>query len=194
MCRVTQIGVVSYGNECPSHGVYARVTEVKNWIQYITKEASLDSNCKSEIPYKPGTFCLMFTLRIKSDLILSAIIVTGGEASEVSVEVIREDGTLCSMADWPPRVRHSMSGFTVCGGSTKTYGDTISSCSTLTAGEWETTHNMNVLRSDHLSWNSPNGTLLLGGCWNCDPSYQTTEFLSTISSSSAPAFTLLFDT
>ena len=60
--RVTQIGVVSYGNECPSHGVYARVTEVKNWIQYITKEASLDSNCKSEIPYQPGRFCLMCTL------------------------------------------------------------------------------------------------------------------------------------
>ena len=135
----------------------------------------------------------MHSIYVISSLFLSAILVTGGDAAEVSVEVIREDGTLCSMADWPPRVRHSMSGFTVCGGSTKTYGDTISSCSTLTAGEWETTHNMNVRRRDHLSWNSPNGTLLLGGCWNCDPSYQTTELLSTTSSSSTEAFTLSFD-
>ena len=51
--RFSQIGVVSYGSECPSHGVYARVTEVKHWIQYIT-EGAVDSNCIQEIPYYPG--------------------------------------------------------------------------------------------------------------------------------------------
>ena len=126
--------------------------------------------------------------------LILAILVTGGTAAEVSVEVIREDGTLCSMADFPPREHHSMSGFTVCGGVARHAGNVITSCSTLTAGVWETTHNMNVRRRDHLSWNSPNGTLLLGGCWNCDPSYQTTELLSTTSSSSTEAFTLSFDT
>ena len=53
--RVTQIGIVSYGNECPSHGVYSRVSEVKNWIQYIAEDA-LDSNCNLEIPFQPGQF------------------------------------------------------------------------------------------------------------------------------------------
>ena len=53
LLRFSQIGVVSYGNECPSHGVYARVTEVKQWIQYITG-GSLDSNCNSDILVQEG--------------------------------------------------------------------------------------------------------------------------------------------
>ena len=52
--RLSQIGVVSYGSECPSHGVYARVTEVKHWIQFIAQGA-VDSNCNEEIPLQPGT-------------------------------------------------------------------------------------------------------------------------------------------
>ena len=51
--RLSQVGVVSYGSECPSHGVYARVTEVKHWIQYIAA-GSLDTNCNEQIPYQPG--------------------------------------------------------------------------------------------------------------------------------------------
>ena len=51
--RFSQIGVVSYGSECPSHGVYARVTEVKYWIQYIARGA-VDSNCNEDIPDHPG--------------------------------------------------------------------------------------------------------------------------------------------
>ena len=51
--RFSQIGVVSYGSECPSNGVYARVTEVKHWNQFIAKGA-MDSNCNEEIPYQPG--------------------------------------------------------------------------------------------------------------------------------------------
>ena len=53
LLRFSQIGVVSYGTECPSHGVYARVTEVKQWIQYITG-GSLDSNCNSDILVQEG--------------------------------------------------------------------------------------------------------------------------------------------
>ena len=45
--------MVSYGIECPSHGVYARVTEVKHWIQFIAGGA-LDSNCSSDIPMQQG--------------------------------------------------------------------------------------------------------------------------------------------
>ena len=51
--RLAQVGVVSYGSECPSHGVYARVTEVKHWIQFIAQGAE-DTNCNQEIPQKPS--------------------------------------------------------------------------------------------------------------------------------------------
>ena len=52
--RFSQIGIVSYGSECPSHGVYSRVTEVKNWIQYIADLEAMDSNCNKEIPMQAG--------------------------------------------------------------------------------------------------------------------------------------------
>ena len=47
------MGVVSYGSECPSHGVYARVTKVKHWILFLTQEAE-DSNCNKQIPLLQG--------------------------------------------------------------------------------------------------------------------------------------------
>ena len=50
--RFSQIGVVSYGEECPSVGVYARVTEVKHWIQSIARGA-LDSSCE-KIEFQAG--------------------------------------------------------------------------------------------------------------------------------------------
>ena len=51
--RLSQVGVVSFGSECPSHGVYARVTEVKHWIQFIARGA-VDTNCDEEIPIQQG--------------------------------------------------------------------------------------------------------------------------------------------
>ena len=52
--RLSQVGVVSYGSECPSHGVYARVTEVKHWIQFIAQEAE-DTNCNQDVPIQQGS-------------------------------------------------------------------------------------------------------------------------------------------
>ena len=51
--RLSQVGVVSYGSECPSHGVYGRVTEVKHWILFLAQGAE-DSNCNTQIPIKQG--------------------------------------------------------------------------------------------------------------------------------------------
>ena len=51
--RLSQVGVVSYGSECPSHGVYGRVTEVKHWIQFLAQGAE-DSNCNTQIPLQEG--------------------------------------------------------------------------------------------------------------------------------------------
>ena len=47
--RYAQIGVVSFGSDCPSQGVYARVTKIKHWIQFIAGGA-LDTKCNQEIP------------------------------------------------------------------------------------------------------------------------------------------------
>ena len=47
------MGVVSYGSECPSHGVYGRVTEVKHWIQFLAQGAE-DTNCNEDIPVQQG--------------------------------------------------------------------------------------------------------------------------------------------
>ena len=51
--RLSQVGIVSYGSECPSHGVYSRVTKVKNWILFLAQEAE-DSNCNNDIPEQQG--------------------------------------------------------------------------------------------------------------------------------------------
>ena len=48
MFRQTIIGVTSYGSGCahPDYpGVYARVTEVKSWIQSVASDTQ-DSDCK----------------------------------------------------------------------------------------------------------------------------------------------------
>ena len=47
------MGVVSYGSECPSHGVYGRVTEVKHWIQFLAQGAE-DTNCNQDIAEQQG--------------------------------------------------------------------------------------------------------------------------------------------
>ena len=57
--RLSQVGVVSYGSECPSHGVYARVTEVKHWIQFIARGA-MDTNCNKEIPLQQGSILIEY--------------------------------------------------------------------------------------------------------------------------------------
>ena len=49
------MGVVSYGSECPSYGVYARVTKVKHWIQFLAQGAE-DSNCRQDIPVQKGEY------------------------------------------------------------------------------------------------------------------------------------------
>ena len=56
------MGVVSYGSECPSHGVYGRVTEVKHWIKFLAQGAE-DSNCNQEIPVHLGN---MFNTILKT--------------------------------------------------------------------------------------------------------------------------------
>ena len=63
----------------------------------------------------------------------------GDDAPLDSVELLRADGSrLCALPDLPaPRFSHSQTGGAACGGGG---GDTGTSCTEFTGGEWETTH------------------------------------------------------
>ena len=66
--RLSQIGVVSYGSECPSHGVYGRVTEVKHWIQFLAQGAE-DSNCNKAISVQQGNILIfIFICVLRSNI------------------------------------------------------------------------------------------------------------------------------
>ena len=118
---------------------------------------------------------------------------TGGAGAEESAEVILEDGRTCTMTpDLPPpgRRQHSATGLTLCGGFSDDE-NTPSTCSTFT-GQWNTSHKLGVPRYDHMSWDSPSGTILLGG--GIGSTEQTTETLSHNSSTTSPSFQLPYDT
>ena len=115
------------------------------------------------------------------------IIITGGkDTAAKSVEVILSNGSLCTLPPLPEaRYRHSQSGLTACGGHASPAQDT---CTTLSSGAWATSHNLDPRRMNHVSWNSPSGTMLFGGKY----SPRTTALLSTTSSSSKAQFDLLY--
>ena len=127
----------------------------------------------------------------------SVIIITGGfgyydyKSTELtSVEVLSPSGVLipCSVPRPAYRSYHTQDGAVACGG-----GDapaTLTSCSSLTASGWSTSHQLQERRHRHVSWLSPVGLLLMGG-WG---SRLTTELLTDTSSSSSPSFDLEYDT
>ena len=110
---------------------------------------------------------------------VSALLVTGGVSEDndadvqQSAEVILPDGWSCTMPDLlqPGRLDHTQAGYTVCGGD-----DTRTSCHTFTAGQWEQSHTLKQERWEHVSWQSPRGTVLMGGIHTA--SRQSTELLS----------------
>ena len=110
---------------------------------------------------------------------------TGGTGTELSADIILEDGTACTMTPGlpsPGRRAHSASGLTLCGGQD---AETTYTCSTFT-GQWETSHSLSFGRYDHVSWLSPDGIILIGGG---DPwGWQTSELLSNISNTTTIAF------
>ena len=114
---------------------------------------------------------------------------TGGRAAEESAEVILEDGSTCSMPDLPApgRFIHSANGLTLCGGDGDE--DTKKTCSTF-KGQWDTSHQLGVLRYHHVSWDSPNGIVIMGGFGS--NALKTTETLSLDSSTTNPSFPLSY--
>ena len=115
--------------------------------------------------------------------------ITGGASDRdnselISVEVLSSSGVPipCSVPPLPAYTDdHTQDGVVACGGHL-----TNTSCSTLTASGWTTSHQLQQRRSGHVSWTSPAGLLLMGGYY----SIWTTELLSNTSSSSSPSFDL----
>ena len=108
-----------------------------------------------------------------------------------TVELIREDGTTCTLPPLPKgRIHHTQTGLEACGGYPTYY-----SCVTFSAGTWITSHRLAVMRTHHVSWASyPGGVLLLGGTSNGTAAERTTELLSPTTSKSTPHFGLAYDT
>ena len=126
------MGVVSYGSECPSHGVYARVTKVKHWIQFIAQGAE-DTNCNQEIPHRPGN--IGRNNQNVNQLLFPGLMITGGSSDvgdgPLTAEVWLPGNRSCQlpMLPSPGRRAHTQSSYTACGGP-------VNNCLTFN-GEWE---------------------------------------------------------
>ena len=69
------------------------------------------------------------------------------------------------------RSGHTQSGLEVCGGHDSV---TMTNCLTFSNGTWTTSHNLLHPRTNHTSWLSPKGVVLMGGSF----SPNTSELLS----------------
>ena len=116
-------------------------------------------------------------------------IITGCDGIIISVELIREDGSTCTLPSLPQgRWGHTQVGLEVCGGQ-----GSLTSCVTFSDGSWTTSHSLAVSRMGHVSWASyPGGVLLLGG--QDSAAKRSTELLSSTSSTTTPQFRLAYDT
>ena len=103
--------------------MYARVTEVKHWIQFIAQGA-MDTSCNHKIPHRPGTRLelILWLVLVLNLLLFSGLLLTGGtnnddEASYIA-EVILPSGWTCRLPrlPHPGRHDHSQSSLTACGG------------------------------------------------------------------------------
>ena len=104
-----------------------------------------------------------------------------------SVEVLLGDGTpWCTLPGLPEgRHQHSQTGLEACGGM-----NTPTTCVRFSGGSWIPSHELEQERFRHSSWDSPLGTLLIGG----SSSHQTTELLDDDTSDSVIHFSLKYET
>ena len=159
--------------------------------------------------------CVCLTNILKLNILFFAgILVTGGHNSvdnpyfisegsvarvRTLVEIIKADGSTCTMPELelPGRYSHTQTLFTACGGVdiTSLLGG-LTSCSTFTAGEWLPSHTLSsVGRMEHVAWQSPNGTLLLGGRISLGVGGEASaELLSTTTDTTSATFTVPYPT
>ena len=125
--------------------------------------------------------------------------VTGGFAKSykeglASVELLNMDGSWhCSLPSLPSARRsHTQTGLVECGGFNLGDNTTQNTCVTFNDDEddedygyWVKTHNLEMKRTDHSSWASPQGVILIGG----NTARTTTELL-TNNGKTKPSFEL----
>ena len=132
----------------------------------------------------------------------AGIIVTGGQEdvsagkgdARSSVELIREDGTTCTLTslpqNYPAYYEHTQAGLLACGGCCE---GSIRRCIKFATWTWARSHTLAVERMYHVCWgNYPGGVLLLGG-YNYSGAKRSTELLSSTSSTTTPQFGLTYD-
>ena len=106
------------------------------------------------------------------------------------MEVVSPSGAPlpCTVPPLPvTRPGHTQDGQVACGGGDAAIRTT---CISLTASGWITSHHLVESRHGHVSWRSPAGLILMGS----GSTGMTTELLSDTSSSSSPSFDLEYDT
>ena len=106
-----------------------------------------------------------------------------------SVEVILPSGRSCRLPSLPePRSGHTQSGLTACGGwgGLLVQNTTWHTCVKFAAGVWKRSHTLAKSRWFHIAWQSPAGILLMGG--NIESEHQTSELLSSTTSTTSPGF------
>ena len=122
---------------------------------------------------------------------ISVILISGGAQNPgTSVELLYTNGSrICSLPDLPfTKYQHSQTGLTACGGWG--WAAAESTCHTLSStGSWGQTHSMDQSRVDHSAWDSPQGTILLGG-WES----RTTSEILLENGDTTPGFNLDYET
>merc|ERR1712110_353519 len=156
-----------------------------------------DSSCSSchsaPVPCSQHVENTTTTTTTTSPAPTQGLIISGGQpwdSAGQSVEVyVPSTGQHCQLAELPDeRVGHTMEKMTLCGGGY--YSDTETSCLTLTDAGWEvTTTTLLEERSQHSSWDSPAGVILMGGYGS---SGRTTEKILQDGTSTA-SFDLKYD-
>ena len=129
----------------------------------------------------------------------AGLLITGGFGTDIDdtvrSEVFVPNGWKCNMPNLPifigNRRMHSQSALTACGGEGY-YDEPWTSCLTFN-GEWEQSHELSVERGGHVSWQSPDGIILMGG-EDSKNNPQSSELLSNIDTTSSPRFDLAYDT
>lgn len=116
------------------------------------------------------------------------LLLSGGDGGTTIVEVYDPStGLSCSLPNLPEgRIYHTMDGLIVCGGgpSSKT------TCLTFTSGEWVVSHTLVNQRMVHVSWQTDQGLLLMGG-GNMPFS---SEILPTTGDQGVESFAMQYDT
>jgi hypothetical protein len=118
---------------------------------------------------------------------MPGIIISGGTDAGQSVEVfVPSTGLSCSLPALPDyRNGHTMDSLLICGG----YGSSSdTTCLSFTSGQWITSHTLVEQRYAHISWQTEQGLVLMGG----DYSPYTSEIVATAGGQGGPSFAMQY--